>query len=278
MLLTTYLPFTLAGLWSSTSLQGSSASFLLTKTVLVTLAALSTISHKEVRFIYPLLPLLHVITAPVITSFFSDTQIPTPSVSNKVVSTTFKRKSILAFLVAVNILTASYTTQVHQRGVLDVLTFLRTEYETAAFSSIPGEHSHFTNDAFVGFLMPCHSTPWRSKLVHPGLKAWALGCEPPIHIAPGTSERDLYRDEADRFYDEPQKFLKTEINTEERPWPRYIAGFAGIESILQEYSQAELKGSEMRVKWRGRNSDWHDDSRRVGDVIVWEFVRKDAGV
>jgi phosphatidylinositol glycan class B len=192
--------------------------------------------------------------------------------------TKFRRKPILAFFVAVNILIASYTTQVHQRGVLDVLTFLRTDYESAALSSIPSQHSHSTNEAFVGFLMPCHSTPWRSKLVHPGLNAWALGCEPPIHLAPRTSERDLYRDEADRFYDEPLKFLKTEMNTEERPWPRYIAGFAGIEPILQEYCQKELKGSEMRVKWRGKNSDWHDDSRRVGDVIVWEFVRKDTRI
>lgn len=276
LLLTTYLPFALIGLWKSTSAQGSSISFLLANTVLVTIAALSTISHKEVRFIYPLLPLLHIITAPTITSFFYNTQPAFSSSKRDATSTTFRKKPVFALLVALNVLVAGYTTQVHQRGVLDVMTFLRTEYESVV---LPTEAEDLLpNEIFVGFLMPCHSTPWRSKLIHPGLKAWALGCEPPIHLAPRTAEREGYRDEADRFYDEPQKFLRTEISTAEKPWPRYIAGFAGVESILQEYCKNELEGFEMRERWRGKNSDWHDDSRRVSDVIVWEFVQKVGAV
>jgi phosphatidylinositol glycan class B len=63
LLLTMYLPFTLIGFWKSTSNQIQS---LFTITVFTTIATLSLISHKEVRFIYPLLPMLHIISAPAI--------------------------------------------------------------------------------------------------------------------------------------------------------------------------------------------------------------------
>jgi phosphatidylinositol glycan class B len=36
----------------------------------------------------------------------------------------------------------------------------------------------------IGFLMPCHSTPWQAYLHKPQLaidnRLWALGCEPPL--------------------------------------------------------------------------------------------------
>lgn len=81
-----------------------------------------------------------------------------------------------------------------------------------------------------------------------------------------------YRDEADRFYDNPEKFLREEVNTKERPWPRYIVGFEGIEGVLKEFYEKEMKGFVVRERWRGFNSHWHDDLRRKGDVVVWEFV------
>ena len=81
-----------------------------------------------------------------------------------------------------------------------------------------------------------------------------------------------YRDEADRFYDDPVRFLKEEVNTKEKPWPRYVVGFEGIEGVLKSYYEEEMKGFVVREKWRGFNSHWHDDSRRKGDVVVWEFV------
>jgi len=127
-------------------------------------------------------------------------------------------------------------------------------------------------ETFVGFLMPCHSTPWRSNLVYEDLRAWALGCEPPLHLAARTEERKAYRDEADRFYDDPINFLQNEVNTIERPWPRYIVGFQGIEGVLKEYYMNEMPGFVVKERWRGFNSHWHDDERRKGDVVVWEFI------
>ncbi|RDL41408.1 Mannosyltransferase [Venustampulla echinocandica] len=281
LLLTTYLPFGLIGLWKSASLPSTSVPFLLNITILVTIGALSFISHKEVRFIYPLLPLLHILAAPTIAAFFTTTSTktnpstPSATSSKTQQTTTFRRKPLLTLLLLANIFISGYTTFYHQRGVLSVLTFLRSEYETLYLDpqGNPLQTSSTTDhDAFAAFLMPCHSTPWRSRLFYPNLKAWALTCSPPLHLAAHTAEREAYRDEADRFFDNPMKFLKEEVNTRERPWPRYVVGFEGIEASLKEFCHEVMKGWAVKEKWRTGNTDWIDDSRRKGDVVVWEFV------
>jgi len=153
----------------------------------------------------------------------------------------------------------------------------------------------------VGFLMPCHSTPWRSHLVFSGIKAWALGCEPPVGLK--ANERGYYLDEADRFYAGPIRFLNHELgkapqakrsgflgfglqesgsipgNQVQQPgetepwdgklgrmrWPEYVAFFGQLEPVMQTV----LKGSQYRECWRGWNSWGHDDWRRKGDIVVW---------
>jgi phosphatidylinositol glycan class B len=288
LLLTAYVPFTLAAFYQATSLPASNIRFILTTTIFVTIATLSLISHKEVRFIYPLLPLLHIVTAPTISSFFQPTTVTNPSPKSKSPpKSSIHHKTLLCTILLLNLTIASYTTLVHQRGVLTILPFLRSEYESLALdnrgrpldsplantnSPIPKHTDYSASETFIAFLMPCHSTPWRSQLIHPGLKAWALTCEPPIHLAQDSKARAEYRDEADRFYDDPKTFLDTEVGGRERPWPRYIAGFEGIENDLKEWYEGRHKGWRMQERWRGGNSQWHDDSRRTGDVVVWEFV------
>jgi phosphatidylinositol glycan class B len=300
LLLLTFLPFALVGLWKASFGSISSLSFVLSTIVLTNIASLSFISHKEVRFIYPLLPILHLLAVPTFTHFFqSVTPGPAPSLLNpdaKVERKT-KHKKTLALMIVFNIILSAYGTQIHQRGVLSVVKFVRLEYEGLAFDrrgvslSLPEANrwvelentegspqypivTDFDDaETIAAFLMPCHSVPWRSKLVHPGLHAWALTCEPPIDIPAGSVERANYRDEADRFFDDPVKFLRTEVNTRERPWPRYVVGFEGIESAVREYYETDgMPGFKMQEKWRGFNSHWHDDPRRQGDVVVWEFV------
>jgi len=61
----------------------------------------------------------------------------------------------------------------------------------------------------IGFLMPCHSTPWQShlhnpQLDHPG-KLWAIGCEPPLL----GQDIDKYKDQTDVFYESPLEYLKS---------------------------------------------------------------------
>lgn len=298
LLLTSYFPFALHALWSggypANSLDPlvSNTRFILVFIINTMLATLSIISHKEVRFIFPLLPLLHILAAPHLTSLLTSIPISkalTPTKYQANLNIAPKKKKYLYAIITFNISLALYATQVHQRGVIDVLAFVRHEYEAIYLSnrgllipsSVPGSDDDFppthdwagnSDEVFVGFLMPCHSTPWRSQLVHPSLKAWALTCEPPLHLPAGTSERLMYRDEADRFYDSPLEFLKREIGGVEKPWPRYVVGFEGIEEVLREFYEWKMPGWEVRRKWSGFNSHFHDDARRVGRVVVWEFV------
>ncbi|KFX96949.1 hypothetical protein O988_05093 [Pseudogymnoascus sp. VKM F-3808] len=284
LLLTTCVPFTTIAFFSSTSIgtEGASVSnirFQFTFTALTTIATLSLISHKEVRFIYPLLPLLHILAAPHVLSFFSrPTPQPTPPSSTSFAITpspTLRRTTLLGTLIAVNISLAFYTTLVHQRGVLDVLTFLRYDYESTHLTERGVFVPTTADDApFAAFLMPCHSTPWRSHLIHPTLNAWALTCEPPLDIPAGTPERAAYRDEADRFFDDPKGFLSREVGSREKPWPQYVVGFEGIEKALVEWHEETGSQYEVVRKWDGFNSHWHDDERRQGRVVVWEFKER----
>lgn len=303
LLLTTSLPFAVVGLWQSlkglgprsptkgdspgnTAASGedtadSQIRSRLSWTVIVMTATLSLISHKEVRFLYPILPFLHIISAGPLSKFLP----PRAALSHK---------AIVLFLFAVNILLAGYASQVHQRGVIDVLTYLRHKHETrnslSRFHSSSDGNMPVVTNTTVGFLMPCHSTPWRSHLIYPEVSAWALTCEPPIDIP--LSQRSTYLDEADEFYIKPGPVAWLRANMEDvqtikasgsrsgqhwmrqdpkfkrkyrREWPQNLVFFEQLEGTLKEY----LEGTRYQECWRSFNSHFHDDSRRTGDVIVW---------
>ncbi|KAI9869658.1 MAG: glycosylphosphatidylinositol anchor biosynthesis, partial [Pleopsidium flavum] len=311
LLLTTFLPFALIGLYralvssispsqsyprhNAKELKAMRIGHELATTALIVPAVLSLISHKEVRFIYPLLPILHILAAQPFTSFF----LPAVSPASAVHTTTVSRlkKSLLALILALNVFIGLYTTTVHQSGVLSVLDYLRHEHEHHYLTQPPA-FTHITaadTTMTVGFLMPCHSTPWRSHLVHSGITAWALGCEPPIDM--NATERATYIDEADRFYANPTGFMRQEMGPPPRlrsslgfrlprqglgrgieieddgtdgkvgnkQWPEYLIFFQQAEETMR----LVLRGSGYRECWRGFNSHWHDDWRRKGDVIVW---------
>lgn len=300
LLLTTALPFVVVGLLQAlqgnTSLVNSSkhhaasndnASSIDSHGILPCLAwtsfimtfVLSFISHKEVRFLYPILPFLHVICAGPLSRFLSSCARPS-------------RRAIIAFLLLVNFLIAAYVSQVHQHGVIDVLHYLRHKHENRnnlSSYSAASSPAHIDNTT-VGFLMPCHSTPWRSHLVYPELQAWALTCEPPLTIP--LAERATYLDEADEFYINPgpKRWLRENMESVHtisssgsrsaqfianqdpkfkaryrRSWPQNLVFFEALENDLKE----ALAGTRYRECFREFNSHFHDDSRRVGDVIVW---------
>ncbi|KAF2100534.1 hypothetical protein NA57DRAFT_36717 [Rhizodiscina lignyota] len=301
LLLTTALPFAVAGVWhalhddkvseaseTENMLSGGEGTCggvlrLFACTVIFVTLTMSLIAHKEVRFLYPLLPILHVLAAAPLASFFP--RHPTPS-----------RKVLLAALVTVNIAVAVYTTQFHQRGVIDVLHHLRHTQESrlTAANANPVPVPDSSNVAMgnsnmtVGFLMPCHSTPWRSHLVHPSIDAWALTCEPPLDVP--LSERASYLDEADQFYADPVNWLRRHMrhhhpstktedsnrreqseqssgNTNgERVWPDRLVFFEQLDLTAMI---GGVDGVEYRECWRGFNTHWHDDWRRQGDVVVW---------
>ncbi|KAE8326772.1 GPI mannosyltransferase 3 [Aspergillus sergii] len=291
LLLTTALPFTLVGLYrtlsqfqSTTNTRHVSVQTQLAAICLLMPLVLSLISHKEVRFIYPLLPSLHVLTAPPLVDFF----LPAVSRSN---GAYMPRRLSLIFLLLVNITVAIYTSVYHASGTLNVLSYLRdqqqahTTVDKSAYS--PGSSQRIT----AGFLMPCHSTPWRSHLVDPNIHAWALSCEPPVDLT--EPQKAVYVDEADLFYNDPSQFLRENMVGGLRHLPRkpsYLASSKPLETSPQAYQKATphewpdyliffaqleptlhslLRSSSYGECWRTWNTAWHDDSRRRGDIIVW---------
>ena len=238
-------------------LGGSIVTVLLTHTCM---------AHKEVRFIYVLLPMFHVLAAKPLVAFMET--FPMPKKNYRLV--------LLVIAVLLNLSIAYYTAYVHQRGVIDVMHYLRHEYESKLESG-----SAVGRNMTVGFLMPCHSTPWRSHLVYPDIKAWALTCEPPLGLS--ALERMTYLDEADVFYADPRDWMRQNKKSDEaiyitdanlmeanisvslRAWPNYLVFFAQLEPLMKK----ELHTSKYRECWRGFNTHWHDDWRRKGDVIVW---------
>lgn len=303
----TFLPFALVGLYRFTTSSNPEATASQSNTlktlsfiVITTIAILSLISHKEVRFILPLLPALHVLAAPSFAGFFS----ASPGRQSSQAKT-----ALLTGLILVNLVIAIYLSLFHAAAPISVMHFLRHEYERVhpeRLSLHPAQpildhyHSLTTpveaspaagrDELFALFLTPCHATPWRSHLIYPGLRARALTCEPPLHTAPRSAERETYMDETKRFYqgfgegdDWGVGFLAKEM------WPaasqdaegggpageipRYIIGFESIEPMLTRFFDSgpgvDL-GVKMNMVWRGWNGLFSDDERKEGWLAVWE--------
>ncbi|KAL5120181.1 glycosylphosphatidylinositol anchor biosynthesis [Pleosporales sp. CAS-2024a] len=249
-------------------------------TCLVTTLAMSLISHKEVRFLYPILPFLHVLAAGPLTMTFP-------------ANSPLLRKALLAFLLLINMTLALFVSLNHQRGVIDVLHHVRHQHELdnhlSSFTTTTAPPPTTIPNTTLAFLMPCHSTPWRSHLVYPSLSAWALTCEPPLHLPP--AQHPTYTDEANQFYANPPLWLRANMESLDtiattssssarhwarqdprfkaayrRPWPHQVVFFAQLEPVLVTV----LEGTRYSECWRGRNSLLgHDDWRRRGDVVVW---------
>ncbi|KAJ9604915.1 glycosylphosphatidylinositol anchor biosynthesis [Cladophialophora chaetospira] len=308
LLLTTALPFALIGLcrvWSTKHEEAkpvaSNALRLLSKICIIVPAAFSLISHKEVRFIYPLLPALHIIAASPLAAFLQ------PFLGQSSASPPFGKRVLLFFLLSLNVGISYYTSQVHNSGLIPLTSYLRSEFESTYLTS--AKPMNMT----IGTLMPCHSTPWRSHLLYqptstlPGIRGWALTCEPPLDL--NTTEKEAYLDEADLFYANPALWVKKNMSRHiptsqnepapgvyaphhqsgkietiprdmlarereeqywaigegRKPWPDYLIFFAQLEEMMQ----AILRGSGYAECQRLFNSHWHDDWRRQGDVVVW---------
>ncbi|KAJ5090857.1 GPI mannosyltransferase [Penicillium argentinense] len=288
LLLTTALPFALWGLYQTLTFRTFSVSDRLQTETRIQLAViclvmpfvLSLISHKEVRFIYPLLPSLHILAAPPLVQYFS------PVIYYRSSHAYTPQRLLLIFFIFANVVIAFYTSVLHASGSLNILTYLRRQHEVHANGQKASVFSSAStaNGITAGFLMPCHSTPWRSHLVYPTIDAWALSCEPPIGLT--ETEKAVYRDEADQFYDDPAQFLRDNMAgglrhlprrpsyvsppdlahpESQHPWPDYLIFFEQLEPTLQTL----LRGSSYGECWRTYNTAWHDDWRRRGDIIAW---------
>ena len=312
------LPFVIVGIWKSTSSGLNAQLEICTANVLRTLgfaslslfAALSLVPHKEARFIYPLLPIFHILAAPHVVSYLTQqaTEVKPPSKGK-----TISRKGTLTALMAINIVVGGYLSYFHAASPIAVLSFLRHEWETRHPKSLNiGVDSRLSRKSrqfefpdleqggnqFVVFLVPCHTSPWRSHLVYPSLTARALTCEPPLDTLSGSEERRSYQDEMDIFYANITEFLG--MGADERwslGWdgrcanefgslsvhdalPTFIVGFDGIEDELHGYFDSGYgKGWGVRLekKWSMWNGFFSDDWKREGWLIAWEVVTQGGG-
>lgn len=144
--------------------------------VSVTIVIYSLNGHKEWRFIHPLLPILHMIASKVLVDSF-DAQPKPPAEAKTRQAPRVGRKalgrlsipSLPLYLILATLPLSFYVMRYHGRGQIAAMLHLRNSPSTELRS--------------VGFLMPCHSTPWQAYLHRAELvdgRLWALGCEPPL--------------------------------------------------------------------------------------------------
>lgn len=171
-----------------------------------TLTVYSLLSHKEFRFILPLLPM-----------FIRTSSACTYRLKIRV--TEFARKGILALLVCSNVAPGLYFSLIHQRGTLDAMGLLRDEI-THASPSQP-------TDTLI--LTPCHATPLYSHL-HVNVSVRFLTCEPNLHNS------EDYVDEADRFLANPVLWLDDNyVKNETATSPTYVVAFDKVANRIMEF-------------------------------------------
>ncbi|KAK2539519.1 Pigb [Columba livia] len=173
--------------------------------VIWTVLVYSTLSHKEFRFIYPVLPFC---------MFFC-------GYSLKRLKTW--KKPAASLLLLSSALPALYTGLVHQRGALDVVSHVQQLCESSDRAQ-----------AFVFFMMPCHSTPFYSH-VHCPLRMRFLECPPDL------TGNESYIDEADAFYSNPLDWLNKEFYNDTL-LPSHLIFFSVLEQEISSF--LALRGYE----------------------------------
>ncbi|XP_048812839.1 GPI mannosyltransferase 3 [Lagopus muta] len=171
--------------------------------VIWTVLVYSTLSHKEFRFIYPVLPFC---------MFFCGYSLKHLKAW---------KKSAASFLLLSNLIPALYTGLIHQRGSLDVMNHIQQLC-----------NSSYQSQAFVFIMMPCHSTPFYSH-VHCPLKMRFLQCPPDL------TGNESYVDEADLFYSNPLGWLNKEFYNDTL-LPSHLIFFSVLEQEISSF--LALKG------------------------------------
>lgn len=268
ILMLTLLPFLLIGLYNYNKKIYKDLNKLIIVSIIY-LIIFSMIQHKEFRFIYPIKPILLIISSMGIIKL-----------SKSINQLNFKL--IVISIILINSFLGFYFTQYHESGVIEITRFLRNEIKEV--NSIRDLDSPIE----IGFLTPCHSTPFQSHFhLDPSIAdIWFLTCEPPLHLQ-DISELKYYRDESDLFYDDPIKFIDenfpdinsnskwTDLQIEDyniskypHNWPDYLVIFQHMESFMIE-NYIELGKNYIEYK-RLFNSRFHWDHRRTGDLIIYK--------
>ncbi|XP_043554924.1 GPI mannosyltransferase 3 isoform X1 [Chiloscyllium plagiosum] len=167
--------------------------------VIWTLVVYSFLSHKEFRFIYPVMPFCMLFCG--------------YSLANL---KTWKKPAACLLLVA-NMSVVLYTGLIHQRGTLDVMQNVQHLCEDTLEKDEPS----------LFFLMPCHSTPFYSH-VHCPIKMHFLECPPDL------TGNNSYIDEADLFFEEPLKWLNIRFSGQ-ASLPTHLVFYNVIEQKIEPF-------------------------------------------
>lgn len=162
ILLMTSLPFVLHGARLATTQPSAKPLQILLGLIIWSITIYSAAGHKEWRFIHPLLPSMHILAAKSLVD--SSRHLTNKSTKSIAIRRSFK------WIILLQLPAIFYIVWYHARAQIDVMYYLR---------SLPPNEVQS-----VGFMMPCHSTPWQAYLHRPewsdeGLY-WSLGCEPPL--------------------------------------------------------------------------------------------------
>ena len=197
-------------------------------TVFWTIFAYSCLSHKEFRFILPLLPMLIYIN----------------NSSTREVRrvTEFKRKFYIGLFVLSNLIPGIYFSLIHQRGSLEIMKTIRNDLTS--------------DQSDILFLTPCHATPLYSHL-HRNVSVRFLKCEPNFKNESG------YVEEAQRFFADPMIWINDtygeKINARVNI-PTYLVVYDNFENDILHF----LKNYE-EVK---RTFDSHFPQNNYGNYLI----------
>lgn len=328
VLCTVWLPATLFGLMNafqqrdpSAGLRavGADARKSLARLICVTVSLYSLLGHKEFRFLQPLLPALTILAASGLVVSYSSSGGSKDSRAEQQgtghpMKQLWRSMSILplwlrAVLLTLQPILAIYLNCVHAVGQEQVAFELGQIYRQQQSDPTRGEDKEFGTGFGrihnLGFLMPCHSTPWATHLHVKELvdRSWFIQCPPPPSPSQMTPAQQMtaYWDQSDFFYHDPIKYLVDRfpynVDTDypnapgpqvadavnawdqgwHHSWPSHLVVF---ESLLREGSRKvghnrtlknllSLKG--YREVRRYYNTPKHEDPRRDGDIVVLAY-------
>lgn len=166
----------------------------------------SLLSHKEFRFILPVMPMLIFI-------------IHSSSFHHKKISES-KRKIAIFLLIVSNLLPGIYFSVLHQRGPMEVMNYLR------------GDIHYFDNSQVnILYLTNCHGTPYYSHL-HKNISMRFLTCEPNL------KKIKSYKEEQEIFFENPMDWLETNyLNNAAVNLPSHLVVLDSLLEQIQPFLQ-----------------------------------------
>ncbi|CCU99738.1 Similar to integral membrane protein involved in GPI anchor synthesis, putative alpha 1,2 mannosyltransferase [Malassezia sympodialis ATCC 42132] len=256
-ILSVYLPFFFRGIYVTYKKAVSAQVRTLLSMCAWTVAIFSLLAHKEVRFLQPLVPWFHFAAA----IGMADSR----PMNISSLRTAFQAlpRWMRAWIYA-QLPFFVYLTAFHTQGQVGVTTHM---HRVATSSKAP---------VTVGFLMPCHSTPWQSHMHFAPWgsggdrgRAWFLACPPP----PDAHLSD-YWDQSDFFFADPLQYMHSRFPATVDPsFPamdrsKFIVPLTTGLPRNETMSIAELLTAQgYRETARLWNSVFHPEEHRRGNVV-----------